>query len=144
MKKIIENYIFTGFGFEVLLKNVEIKQAHGSEYPEINLTEVKILTAKQLMKSREKLTGHKLKFLRTLLKISYQGLSEIVDVPASTLKSWEDRGEDATGLTAPQERLFRMHVIESLLNAEKQMLEREVIKAESFEKPLRSSPLNLS
>ncbi|HAZ11495.1 MAG: hypothetical protein A2X86_10955 [Bdellovibrionales bacterium GWA2_49_15] len=135
MSNIKEVFTFTGFGFDVLLHNVEIKKIHGEDYPDININEVKLLTAKGLIKGRERLTGKKLKFLRTFLKISYQTLSEIIDVPASTLRLWEEKGNEGTGLTVPQERQFRVYVLESLLNSEKKYLEKEIIMAESFDLP---------
>jgi DNA-binding transcriptional regulator YiaG len=133
MKK--ENYIFTAFGFDVLIHNVEIKSVDGDEYPEINMNELKLLTAKELLKSRERLTGKKLKFLRTLIKISYQKLSEIIDVPASTLRLWEEKGNEPTGLSAAQERQMRVFVIEALFDLEKKHIEKQIIMSESFIAP---------
>lgn len=135
MSKIKKTYTFSGFGFDVLLHNVEVKEAHGEEYPDININEVKLLTAKELLKSRERLTGKKLKFLRTFLKISYQTLSDIVDIPASTLRLWEEKGAEATGMSAAQERQMRIFTIESILNLEKRHIEKQIIMSESFEAP---------
>lgn len=133
MKK--ENYIFTAFGFDVLIHNVEMKRVEGDEYPEINMNELKLLTAKELLKSRERLTGKKMKFLRTLIKISYQKLSEIIDVPASTLRLWEEKGSEPTGLNAAQERQMRVFVIEALFDLEKKHIEKQIIMSESFIAP---------
>lgn len=135
MSKIKKTYTFSGFGFDVLLHNVEVKEAHGEEYPNININEIKLLTAKELLKSRERLTGKKLKFLRTFLKTSYQKLSNIIDVPASTLRLWEEKGNEATGMSAPQERQMRIFTIESLLDLEKKHIEKQIIMSESFEAP---------
>jgi DNA-binding transcriptional regulator YiaG len=135
MSKIKKTYTFSGFGFDVLLHNVEIKQAHGEEYPDINFNEIKLFTAKELLKNRERLTGKKLKFLRTFLKISYQKLSEIIDVPASTLRLWEEKGNEATGMSAPQERQMRFFTIESILDLERRHIEKQIIMSETFEAP---------
>ena len=138
-----ETYTFTGFGFDVLLHNVEIKEVHGETYPNIDMNEVKLLTAKELLKSRERLTGKKLKFLRTFLKLSYQKLSEIIDVPASTLRVWEDKGNDVTGLGVPEERQLRVFAIESLFDLEKKYFEKQVIMTESFDLPSSNKPVDL-
>lgn len=135
MSKIKKTYTFSGFGFDVLLHNIEIKEARGIEYPVINMNEIKLLTAKELLKSRERLTGKKLKFLRTFLKVSYQKLSEIIDIPASTLRLWEDKGDEATGLNAPQERQIRIYAIEHLLDLERRHIEKRIIMSESFDSP---------
>lgn len=138
-----EIYTFTGFGFDVLLHNVEIKEIHGETYPDININEVKLLTAKELIKSREKLTGKKLKFLRTFLKLSYQKLAEIIDVPASTLRVWEEKGNEFTGLSGAEERQFRVFVIDNLLDLEKKHFEKQIIMADSFDHPAIISPIDL-
>ena len=144
MPTIKEIYTFTGFGFDVLLHNVEIKEMHGETYPDIDMNEVKLLTSKELLNGRERLSGKKLKFLRTFLKLSYQKLSEIIDVPASTLRAWEDKGSDVTGLSVPQERQLRVFAIDSLLDLEKKYFEKQIIMTESFDSPSSSSrPVDL-
>jgi DNA-binding transcriptional regulator YiaG len=143
MTKLQKQYIFTGFGFDVILHNVEIKESHGETYPDINLNEVKILTAKELVKSREKLTGKKIKFLRTFLKLSYINLSEIVDVPASTLRSWEEKGNEVTGLTDAEERQLRVTVIDSILDLEKKYFAKQIVMTEKFELPKKVKPVDL-
>jgi DNA-binding transcriptional regulator YiaG len=139
-----ETYTFSGFGFDILFHDVEVKEIHGETYPDINMNEIKLLTAKELLTNKNKLTGKKLKFLRTFLKLSYQRLSDIIDVPASTLRMWEEKGSEVTGLTVPQERQFRVHGIESLLDLEKRHMEKQIIMTESFDSPLLDAPLDLA
>ena len=143
MPTIKETYTFTGFGFDVLLHNVEIKEVHGETYPNIDMSEIKLLTAKELLKSRERLTGKKLKFLRTLLKLSYKKLSEIIDVPPSTLRLWEERDSDVTGPGVPEERQFRLFAIDSLFDLEKKYFEKKIIMTESFDNPSSERPVDL-
>lgn len=138
-----KEYIFSGFGFDVLLHNVEVKEAHGETYPEINMNEVKLLTAKELLISKERLTGKKLKFLRTFLKLSYQKLSEIIDVPASTLRVWEEKGHEVTSMVVAQERQLRVYAIESLLNLEKRHIEKQIIMTDLFETPSTIKAIDL-
>ncbi len=145
MKNLIcEKFIFTGFGFDVLLHNVVIKKEHGEVYPDINFQELKLLTAKELLRNSEKLSGKKLKFLRTFLKLSYQRLSSVIDVPASTLRSWEDRGDDFTGLTSSEERLLRVFAIDSILDLEKMYYEKLIVTIDYFDSTQKSSPISIS
>jgi DNA-binding transcriptional regulator YiaG len=136
-------FTFTGFGFDVLLHNVDIKEAHGEKYPDININEIKILTAKELLKSRDRLSGKKLKFLRTFLNLSYQRLSDIIDVPASTIRVWEEKGSDLTGLSTSQERQFRVHAIDALLDLEKKHFEKQIIMTDFFEQPKADKPIDI-
>lgn len=140
--KLVKHYIFTGFGFDVLLENVEIKTVKGHEFPDIDMRELKLLTAKSIIRSKFKLTGKKLKFLRTFLGLSFQKLAEILDVPASTLRLWEDKGQEITGLSVAQERHFRIFAIESILGSEKRFFEKDIVMAEAFEVN-SEQPLNL-
>jgi DNA-binding transcriptional regulator YiaG len=90
--KTLKTYTFKGFGFDILLKDVKIKFVDGEEYPEINMNELKGDTANALLTSKQCLTGHQFKFLRTYLKMSFDEISEKIHIPASTLRSWENRG----------------------------------------------------
>ena len=119
MLKVLETYTFTGFGFEVLLRNVVIKKAHGEEFPDINMNELKLLTAKALLRGQQRLTGNQLKFLRTFLKMSFDDVSKKILVAASTLRSWETKGNDFTGLSLEQEKAFRIMAINRILESEK-------------------------
>src|ERR1700733_7405619 len=119
MNKTLETYTFTGFGFDVLLKNVVVKKTHGEEYPDINMNELKLLTAKALLKRPVRMTGHEIKFLRTFLKLSFDVLSEKINVPASTIRSWEAKGKDVTGLSLEQEKVLRIYVINKVLESER-------------------------
>ena len=141
---VCEKYVFTGFGFDVLLRNVVMKREHGEVYPDINLQELKLLTAKELLRNSEKLSGKKLKFLRTFLKLSYQRLSSVINVPASTLRSWEDRGADFTGLTSSEERLLRVFAIDSILDLEKMYYEKLIVTIDYFDSTQKSSPISIS
>lgn len=142
MDSIKSSFKFTGFGFDVLLHNVVIKTAHGEEYPDLNMNEVKVLTAKSLLVNKERLTGIKLNFLRTMFKLSYQKLSTVIDVPASTIRSWEEKSNEATGMTAPQERQFRIYAIETLIDLEKNNLKKHIVMTESYENPSRDTVID--
>ncbi|MEI8348350.1 MAG: hypothetical protein WCG27_12855 [Pseudomonadota bacterium] len=136
-------YVFKGFGFDVIIHNVEIKEIHGETYPDIDMNELKIITAKEVIKSREGLTGKKLKFLRTFLKLSYQELSKVVDVPPSTLRLWEEKGGDLSGLSIAQERQFRIHVLNFLVNLERNCIEKRIVMSNEFDLPDGGHPIDL-
>ncbi len=119
MSKILETYIFKGFGFDVLLKNVALRSVHGEEYPDINMNEVKLRTAKALLNSKQRINGYQLKFLRTFLTLSIDDVSHKIQVPASTLRTWENNGNDFTGLTIEQEKAFRILAIYRIIEVKK-------------------------
>lgn len=144
MAKILKSYTFKGFGFDVLLKNVSVKSIDGEEYPEIKIRELKNDTAKALLRSRQRLTGHQLKFLRTYLKMSFDEVAAKLHIPSSTLRSWEKKGTHATGLSLEQEKAFRILVTNQLLDQEKSTFNIELTLVEKFQEPAVASVLDIS
>ncbi len=133
--KTLETYIFKGFGFDVLLRDVSIKSVDGQEYPNIDMKELKTDTAKSLLTSKQSLTGYQLKFLRTYLKMSFDQLSEKIFIPSSTLRSWEGKGSDFTGLSLDQEKAFRILAINQIFDDEKNKFNVEVALLKEFLSP---------
>lgn len=144
MGKIRETYIFKGFGFDVLLKNVVINAFDGDEYPELNMNELKVNTAKALLKNHQRLNGYHFKFLRTFLKMSFDEVSEKIQVPASTLRSWEKRGTEVTGLSLEQEKAFRIMAINRILESEKSQYDMELALTKEFSSPKKQTALDIA
>lgn len=142
--KTLKTYIFKGFGFDVLLKNVAINSVDGEEYPNINMIELKMNTAKALLTNRQRLTGHQFKFLRSYLKMSFDEVSDKIHIPASTLRSWENKGADFTGLSVEQEKAFRILAINQILEQEKSKFNIEVTLVKEFQTPAQASALDIS
>ncbi|MFM6927222.1 MAG: hypothetical protein ACKOX6_02090 [Bdellovibrio sp.] len=144
MSKVIETYTFTGFGFDVLLKNVVMKMAHGEEFPDINMNELKLLTAKALLRSQQRLNGNQLKFLRTFLKMSFDDVSKKILVASSTLRSWEGKGKEFTGLSLEQEKAFRIMVINRILESEKSQYDINLTLTKEFFAPKEQPALDIA
>lgn len=144
MPKVLETYTFTGFGFDVLLKNVVMKKAHGEEFPDINMNELKLLTAKALLRSQQRLTGNQLKFLRTFLKMSFDDVSKKILVASSTLRSWEGKGKEFTGLSLEQEKAFRIMAINRILESEKSQYDINLTLTKEFSAPKEQAALDIA
>lgn len=142
--KISKTYTFKGFGFDILLKDVVIKSVDGEEYPDINMNELKADTAKALLTSKQRLTGLQLKFLRSYLKMSFDDISAKIHIPASTLRSWENKGADFTGLSLDQEKAFRILAINQILEQEKSKFNIEVTLVKEFKSPSKVAALDIS
>ncbi len=144
MSKVLETYTFTGFGFDVLLKNVVIKKVHGEEFPDINMNELKLMTAKALLRNQQRLNGNQLKFLRTFLKMSFDDVSKKILVASSTLRSWEGKGKDFTGLSLEQEKAFRIMAINKILDSEKSQYDMSLTLRKEFFTPKEQPALDLA
>jgi len=144
MSKVLETYIFTGFGFDVLLKNVVMKKAHGEEYPDINMNELKLLTAKALLRNQQCLTGYQLKFLRTFVQMSFDDVSKKIHIAASTLRSWENKRAEFTGLGLDQEKAFRIMVINKILESERSYFDINLTLTTEFSAPKKQAALDIA
>lgn len=144
MSKVLETYTFTGFGFDVLLKNVVIKKVHGEEFPDINMNELKLMTAKALLRNQQRLNGNQLKFLRTFLKMSFDDVSKKILVASSTLRLWEGKGKDFTGLSLEQEKAFRIMAINKILDSEKSQYDMSLTLRKEFFASKEQSALDIA
>lgn len=142
MGKKLENYVFKAFGFDVVLHNVEIKEAHGEAYPNINMNDLKLKTAKEIIKSKSSITGKKLKFLRTFLGLSFNELSNEIKVPASTLRSWESKKN--LELKVSVERAIRMFFFRELKRKEDKEIEMMIVSTDKYEKDNEDELLDIA
>ena len=145
MSKIVNDYIFTGFGFDVLIQNAKISSTDdGDEYLDMNMNELKLVTAKVLLISEQRLNGYQLKFLRTFLKMSFDEVSDKIRIPASTLRSWENKGHEFTGLDIDQERAFRIMGINKILEREKSNYDIKLALTKEFSSPKKQIALDIA
>jgi hypothetical protein len=126
MKK---DYLFTGFGFNLLIKNAPLRVEFGEECLDLNMNDLEKIVAESLISSILKLSGPELKFLRKYVKLSTAQVADSLSINESNLKFWEK--ESSTGLTQTQEYAFRELIIDSILrNKKKELLKPSVFQEE--------------
>lgn len=121
-KKILDKFIFDGFGFPVILYNVIVDKYDGEEFPEINYTKLSRQTVKALILSSKALSGAQLQFIRKYTKKSLRDLGDDLGVSHAQIKIWEDRDQEFTGMTHNQERRLKNHVLNYLISEEQSFL----------------------
>ena len=129
-KKIIEKFIFEGFGFPIVLHDVIVDQYDGQEFPEINYNELKLQTVKALLISSKALSGAQLQFLRKYTKKSLRDLADDLEVSHAQIKNWEDKKLELTGMTNTQERILKNHVFNFLISQEQRYFSDKLITQE--------------
>ena len=144
MSKIVNDYIFSGFGFDVLIQKAKISSADGEDYLDMNMNELKLLTAKALLMNKQRLNGYQFKFLRTFLKMSFDDVSDKIQIPASTLRSWENKGSEFTGLDIDHEKAFRIMTINKILEREKSNYDMELTLTKEFLSPKKMTALDIA
>lgn len=126
-KKIMEKFIFEGFGFSIVLHNIIIDQYDGEEFPDIDYKELKLQTVRALIMSAKALNGAQLQFLRKFMKKSLRDLGEELEVSHAQIKNWEDKSLEFTGMTPIQERKLKNHVLSYLISREQQFLSDKLL-----------------
>lgn len=121
-KKILDKFIFEGFGFPIVLHNVIVTSFNGEDFPEINYNELRLQTIRALILSSKALKGAQLQFLRKFLKKSLRDIAEDLGVSHAQIKIWEDKSLEFTGLTQNQERKLKNHVLSFLISEEQRFL----------------------
>lgn len=140
-KKIMKEYIFEGFGFPVVLHNVQIDNFEGEEYPELDYKELEFKTVQSLIASPRALTGNQLKFLRKFMKRSLRDIASDIEVSHAQIKNWEDRAKDSTGMGADVERRFKNFVLTYLIGIFQKSLS-DVLITQTIEETKEEAPLD--
>jgi DNA-binding transcriptional regulator YiaG len=120
--KEVKNYNFLGFGFSVVLENVNVVERDGATYPDINVEALARKVMLYLTSSNHALTGSQVKFLRKRLGLTLEQFGQLLDVTHAAVCKWEAKKDNATEMMYATEVLLRMHVL-SHLKTEKSFLD---------------------
>ncbi|MBL6988724.1 MAG: hypothetical protein ISR65_03065 [Bacteriovoracaceae bacterium] len=143
MSKRLEEYIFTTFGFPVMLRDVEIKETEsGEDYIDIDMKALEHIVIKVLLKSKTALSGAKLAFLRKFLNIPTKELGTQMGIATIDLKRWESCTREPTGLTTVQENRLKYFVLLHLQVMEQKELSKQLF-SEKYEQIDNNAPLEI-
>lgn len=137
-KKIIEKYIFEGFGFPIILRNIVVDKHNGEEFPDIDYNELELSMVKALIASPQALNGSHLKFLRKFMKTSLRDIADELGVSHAQIKNWEDNVNEQTGMLPEIERRFKNLTLSHLIALEQKVLsgvliDQKIIAVKSYE-----------
>jgi len=65
-------------------------------------------------------------------------------IPSSTLRSWENKGFEFTGLILEQEKVFRIMAANKILDNEKSQYDIELTLTKEFSAPKKQVALDIS
>ena len=89
--KIQKEFIDTGFGFAVRLKNVPMIKVRGTWTPKINYNHLAEAVLHSLAFKSARLTGAEIKFIRTHFDMTLQEFAKRFCVTHVAVLKWEDR-----------------------------------------------------
>ena len=93
-KKLQKEFIYTGFGFPVHLKNVTLFKVGNLWAPRIDLEKVAKRVVRDLAKKKSAFIGNEIFFIRSFLKLSKVDFGKRLGVTHAAVATWEKKRED--------------------------------------------------
>jgi DNA-binding transcriptional regulator YiaG len=143
-KEIVENYIFNGFGFPVIIPLAVFKEnARGTKYLDINMEELKDKVAYRMIIYPYAYTGSNLTFLRNYLELSTIEMAEILEVVQQTISNWEKKKERPLVLTDKQRSKISLKVQQHLFNKKQEEISEALLNSRLSSNEVHTEPLIL-
>jgi len=122
-KKIQKQFVYDGFGFPVVLKNVPMTKARGRWTPNINYNDLTMDVLKALATHGSRLTGAEVRFVRQASEMTLQEFAQRFDVSHPAVMKWERAGASPTSMAWTTEKDVRLFIIDSFGGKPKALVE---------------------
>ena len=109
----IKRYVFNGFGFPIVLKNVPAREIRGSIEPVINYKELAIKVISELCSDENDspLTGNQVRFLRNHLGMTTRQFGTFTDSTNAAVTKWENCKDEPTKMSSATETVLRLKIL---------------------------------
>jgi len=107
-------FVYEGFGFPVVLKNVPMIKARGSWTPDVdyNVLAKDVLQAIAIHATR--LTGGEVRFVRHYFEMTLEQFGERFGVSHPAVLKWEKTGAESANMTWGIEKDLRLFILDAL------------------------------
>src|SRR3989338_5645317 len=102
--KIQKEFIDTGFGFPVRLRNVPMVKVRGDWTPKVNYNSLAQSVLDALAFKASRLTGNEIKFIRTHFEMTLQEFAKRFSVSHVAVLKWEKSKTQATAMSWSTEK----------------------------------------
>ncbi len=103
-----------GFGFPVVLLNVEMKEVRGHWTPTVNYKQLASNVLLQLCQKESRLTGCELRFIRQHFGMTLQAFAGRFSVTHAAVIKWEKSEKNSTSMNWATEKDVRLFVLTKL------------------------------
>jgi len=110
-RKVQRRFVYNGYGFPVVLRNVPMVMVRGSWTPNINYNVLTQKTLYELAHKPVRLTGDEVRFIRHSFDMTLTEFGKERSVKAATVTRWEKAGEKATSMKWLTEKRLRASVL---------------------------------
>lgn len=107
----MEEFIDTGFGFEVKLLNVPLLKIRGEWTPKINYNNLALQVLRALAHKMSRLTGDEIHFIRTHFEMTLQEFAKRFYVTHVAVMKWEKTKKSSTGMNWTTEKDIRLSIL---------------------------------
>ena len=114
--KIEKEFIDNGFGFPVLIHDVEMIQIRGEWLPKINYAKLANNVLKELVIKKSRLTGNELRFIRLKFEMNLEDFAKRFYVSHPAVIKWESKKDMQTNMNWSTEKDIRLFIYNKLLN----------------------------
>ncbi len=139
-RKTQEEYVDYQFGFPVVLRNVEMVKVRDFWCPRINQNTLRDLVLLALVTKKGHLTGYQAKFVRRWLGNTLESFGKELGVSHSTVKKWENKGDESTGTAVANDFYIRCMIIEKMLENDSPLLRKEAVELPQLSPTLGAIP----
>jgi len=113
-KKIQDRFVYTGFGFPVVLLNVPVGKVRGTWTPLVDYNKLQKCMVEALAYKPVRLTGHEIHFIRTYFKMTLVDFGDRFSVSHPAVIKWENAGDEPTAMNWVVEKDIRIFILDCL------------------------------
>jgi DNA-binding transcriptional regulator YiaG len=110
-KSKIENQLYEGFGFPVMLLNVPLRQILNEWVLDIDLNRLQEALLRALVSKPVPLTGAELRFIRKFLELTTSDFGKHLGVTHTAVLKWES---DKAAINPTTEKCLRLNILDRL------------------------------
>lgn len=109
-----KDIIYTGLGFPIKLRNVELIEFEGDWHPKVAVQKVADFAIKALVLQPSRLTGNQIRFIRDYFAMSLRKFAQVVNESHMAVKKWESCAEKTTSMDKNIEIMLRLYIYEQV------------------------------
>lgn len=109
-----KQFVYEGFGFPVVLKNVPMVKVRGIWTPNVNFNGLARRLVELLATHPARLTGHEVRFVRHNFDMTLQQFAARFGVSHPAVVKWEKTGDEPANMNWGTEKDLRLFMLDSL------------------------------
>ena len=113
-KKIQKRFVYSGFGFPVVLLDVKMGKVRGAWTPVVDYNKLQKDVVEALAYKPVRLTGNEIHFIRSYFGMTLAEFGDRFSVSHPAVIKWENAGDEATAMKWAVEKDIRLFILDRL------------------------------